>query len=175
MTACVYPGSFDPFTNGHMDIANRALNVFDKVIILICSNSAKGKRLIPAEQMKECIEYDMQVHFENAGKVTVDILPEGLSVPDYMKSHRVSLNNRMNILRGIRDASDATAELRLADQYKYFSGDADIELVPLIARPEYRGLSSSLVREMLKLSDVGMKEWPVPPAVALAIQDVLKK
>ena len=175
MKACVYPGSFDPFTIGHMDIVNRAMKIFDKVTILICRNSSKGERFIPVEKMKECIEYDMQVHFENAGKATVDILPDGLSVLDYMSNHRKELGNCMNIVRGIRDAGDATEEIRLADQYRYFSRDIRFELVPLIARPEYRGLSSSVVREMFKMRQVEPKEWPVPPSVALAIRDSLKK
>lgn len=169
MNCCVYPGSFDPFTLGHMDIVNRALKIFDRVVILICHNSAKGARFVPAEKMKECIELDMHVHFENAGHVVVDILPDRLSVIDYMSNHRKELSNCTTILRGVRDASDITAELRLLDQYKYFAHGIGFEFVPLIARPEFRGVSSSLVREMCRIRTIEPKDYPVPPAAHLCI------
>ena len=55
MKTCVYPGSFDPFTNGHLDIALRAGDLFDKVVILISQNPGKGERFLPAEEMQKAI------------------------------------------------------------------------------------------------------------------------
>lgn len=175
MKCCVYPGSFDPFTLGHMDIAARATHIFDRVVILICNNPAKGERLVPAESMKECIIDAMDAHFENAGKIIVDILPEGLSVIDYMSNHRVELHDSMTILRGIRDAGDAMDEMRLSDQYAHLSHNIAFNFVTLMARPEHRGVSSSLVRAMMKLRTIGPKEWPVPAPVAIRMLEFNKE
>ena len=83
----------------------------------------------------------------------------------YMSNHREYLDNCMNIIRGIRNATDATEELNLVDQYKWFSHMIRFEFIPLIAKPKYRSVSSSLVREMVKY--LPLDEIPVPEPVAV--------
>ncbi len=162
MSTCVYPGSFDPFTNGHLDIAARAGQIFNQVVILIASNSAKGKRFIPVEEMKTAIEDTVAPLQRWDCKYSVDILEPGMTVPDYLKAHDTELDYDCNIIRGIRDSDDAVEEMRLSELYKWFT-DSRIELIPFIAKPEFRSVSSTLVREMCKYSHTQM--LPVPKAV----------
>lgn len=168
MKTCVYPGSFDPFTNGHLDIALRAGKLFDRVVILISQNPDKGERFIPAEEMRKSIYSALEIEGAKGRcpktEFMVDILKPEHTVLDYMSNHREYLDNDMNIIRGIRDASDAVDELRLADQYKWFSHQIRFEIIPLIAKPAHRSISSSLVREMVKY--LPLDEIPVPEPVA---------
>jgi phosphopantetheine adenylyltransferase len=101
----------------------------------------------------------------------VDILKPEHTVLDYMSNHREYLDNCMNIIRGIRNATDATDELNLADQYKWFSHMIRFEFIPLIAKPKYRSVSSSLVREMVKY--LPPDEIPVPEPVAVLISEAI--
>ena len=173
MKTCVYPGSFDPFTNGHLDIALRAGNLFDKVVILISQNPGKGGRFIPAEEMKKAIYSALAIEGAKCRcpktEFMVDILKPQNTVLDYMINHRDYLDNCMNIIRGIRNPTDAVEELNLADQYKWFSHMIRFEFIPLIAKPEHRSISSSLVREMVKY--LPTDEIPVPEPVANLIID----
>lgn len=169
MKTCIYPGSFDPFTNGHLDIALRAGKIFDRVVILISQNPLKGGRFIPAECMKDAI-YGALAEAGERGYVSdtefmVDILNPGITVFDYMIEHGKYLNNCMNIIRGIRDGSDAIEEMRLSEQYKWFSHHSRFEFIPLIAKPALSSVSSTLVRVMTK-HHIPLDEIPVPTAVA---------
>lgn len=166
MSTCVYPGSFDPFTNGHLDIAARAGLIFNKVVILIAPNSSKGNRFIPVEEMKVAIENTVAPLQRFDCKYSVDILEPGMTVPDYLKAHDAELDYDCNIIRGIRDSADAVDELRLTELYKWFT-DSRIELIPFIAKPEFRSVSSTLVREMCKYGKAKM--LPVPKAVETLI------
>lgn len=173
MKTCVYPGSFDPFTNGHLDIALRAGDLFGKVVILISQNPGKGERFIPAEEMQKAIYSALAIEVAKGRcpktEFMVDILKPEHTVLDYMINHREYLDNCMNIIRGIRNATDATDELNLAGQYKWFSHMIRFEFIPLIAKPKYRSVSSSLVREMVKY--LPLDEIPVPEPVANLIID----
>jgi phosphopantetheine adenylyltransferase len=75
------------------------------------------------------------------------------------------MENIVNIIRGIRNATDAVEELNLADQYKWFGHMIRFEFIPLIAKPAHRSISSSLVREMVKY--LPPDEIPVPEPVAV--------
>lgn len=162
MSACVYPGSFDPFTNGHFDIVARASRIFNHVVILIASNSNKGNRFVPASAMKRAIEQSVAPLQCVDRKISVDILDCG-TVLDYLNEHaRTEPYVDYNIIRGIRDANDAVEEMRLADQYKWFT-DRGFEFIPFIAKPEHRSVSSSLVREMFKYGR--LDKLPVPNSV----------
>ena len=173
MKTCVYPGSFDPFTNGHLDIALRAGDLFDKVVILISQNPGKGERFIPAEEMREAIRASLEIEGAKGrcpkAEFMVDILKPEHTVLDYMINHREYLDGCMNIIRGIRNATDAAEELNLFDQYKWFSHMIRFEFIPLIAKPAHRSISSSLVREMVKY--LPPDEFPVPEPVANLIYD----
>ena len=92
MKTCVYPGSFDPFTNGHLDIALRAGDLFDRVVILISQNPGKVERFIPAEEMQKAIETALAIEGAKGRcpktEFMVDILKPEHTVLDYMSNHR---------------------------------------------------------------------------------------
>ena len=136
MKAC-YPGTFDPITNGHIDIIARAAQMFDEVVVLIMHNPSK-KCLFSEEERKHFIEQSI-AELPNADKIRV-MIGSGLTV-NYAASIGASA-----IIRGIRAVSDyeyelmqATANLHLNDK---------VETLLLIARPEYSFLSSSVVKEI---------------------------
>lgn len=172
MSACVYPGSFDPFTLGHLDIVERAGRLFDRVVVLVCNNSSKPSRFLDLDSSLEAIQATLEQKFHASDKYSVDVLPNHFSVVDFMlKIYSEVINGQLNIIRGIRDSSDADMEIRLFEQYKWFaSGYAgQIEFIPLIAKPEHKALSSTLVREMTRMSTVNPTAWPVPDIVRNAI------
>ena len=169
MSACVYPGSFDPFTLGHLDITERAGRLFDRVIVLICTNSSKKARFLNADASCDAVKEVLLQTFSNPDKYVVDVLEDNKTVVDYMAVHDDLFADGMN--RGIRDASDADMEIRLFEQYKWFANGCagKIEFIPLIAKPEHKALSSTLVREMTRMSTVNPTAWPVPDIVRNAI------
>ena len=157
MKVGIYPGSFDPFTDGHLDIARRAGRIFDKVIILISSNSSKGERLIPVEDMGKAIIDTLN----DQDKYMVGYLSPNLSLPDFIAGN--TFEHGAFVVRGMRDVNDAIYEMRLAEQYRWFDVNSDrMEVIPLFSAPDFRSVSSSLVREMIKY---GKENLPVPPLV----------
>ena len=131
----VYPGSFDPITFGHMDVIQRAINIFDKITILIPNESIKAP-LLTASARKELIErlYQEQPNVEV-------VLFDGLLV-DWLRA-----NNAKIIIRGIRDSVDMAAEWRMAHCNKVI--DPAIETLFLASSPTVSHISSSLVREII--------------------------
>lgn len=136
MKVCVFPGSFDPITSGHVDLVRRALPLFDRIIIAIGVNSEK-KYLFSLEQRKEWI----RKVFENDRRVYVDSF-EKLTA-EYCK--RVSAQW---ILRGLRNASDFDYEKTIS-QLNFIVGDG-VETVFLISQPQYSHISSTIVREIIR-------------------------
>lgn len=136
MKVCVFPGSFDPITSGHVDLVRRALPLFDRIIIAIGVNSEK-KYLFSLEQRKEWI----RKVFENERRVYVDSF-EKLTA-EYCK--RVSAQW---ILRGLRNASDFDYEKTIS-QLNFIVGDG-VETVFLISQPQYSHISSTIVREIIR-------------------------
>lgn len=130
----VFPGSFDPITVGHEDIINRALPLFDTLIIAIGFNSNK-KYLNSPEDRKAQIE---KVFAGNL-KVVVETY-QGLTV-DYCKS-----KNAQYILRGIRTAADFEFERNIGLMNLEMA--PEIESVFLLSRPEFSALSSTVVRDI---------------------------
>ena len=88
----------------------------------------------------------------------VDSQSDYQTVIDYMSNHRKELDNCTNIIRGIRNAEDAVAEIDLAGCYQYFSHDIRFEFIPLLASDKYRYVSSTLVKEMYRVNN----EHPMP-------------
>lgn len=131
----VYAGSFDPFTIGHADIVERALRIFDKVVIAIGYNENK-KYSTNVEQRLA----NITALYRNEPRVTVKKYI-GLTA-----DFALSISADAVLLRGVRDISDYASELQLADTNRLISG---IETVLLTARPELSCISSSMVRELL--------------------------
>lgn len=134
MRKAVFPGSFDPFTIGHKDIADRALEMFDALIIGIGYNISKPGM----ESVEDRVNRIKSLYAHNP-KVEVEPYT-GLTV-DFAKKHDAKF-----IVRGLREVKDFEYERNLADTNSAIS---DIETVFLIARPELGFVSSSMVRELI--------------------------
>jgi pantetheine-phosphate adenylyltransferase len=132
----VFPGSFDPFTIGHNSIVERAIPLFDKIIIAIGTNESK-KEFFPLNKRKNWIE---KIFF-NQPKVEV-ALYNGLTI-DFCKKIDAGF-----ILRGLRTSSDFEYERAIGQVNKILCNS--IETVYLLTLPEHSAISSSIVREIIK-------------------------
>jgi pantetheine-phosphate adenylyltransferase len=151
---CLFPGTFDPVTFGHIDIVQRALPLFDKLYIGIGVNANK-KPMFAAEMRSSWFEEI----FKDEAKVDV-IIYEGLTV-DCCK--KVQANY---ILRGIRYVSDFEYEKAIADMNR--SLDGNVETIFLTCLPEYTSVASTLVRDVIR--NGGDATQFVPPAVLKTVQ-----
>ncbi|MEN9523652.1 MAG: hypothetical protein RL065_2029 [Bacteroidota bacterium] len=136
MKKAIFPGSFDPFTKGHFDIVNRALPLFDEIIIGIGSNTTK-QYLLPLTQRIEQIE----ILFKDNSKIKV-VTYEGLTT---------AFAEKMNcnfIVRGIRNTIDFEYEKSIAEMNKKMN--PNIETIFLNCSPDLASISSTIVREILK-------------------------
>ncbi len=133
MKIAVFPGSFDPFTIGHKDITDRALEIFDKVIIGVGYNKNKSS----FTDVNQRVDYISRI-YQSQPRVDIEQY-SGLTV-EFARKH-----NARFIIRGLREVKDFEYERNLADTNAAIS---DIETVFLIARPELGFISSSMVREL---------------------------
>ncbi|WP_152287317.1 pantetheine-phosphate adenylyltransferase [Flavicella marina] len=137
MKKAVFPGSFDPITNGHVDIINRALPLFDEIVIAIGINADK-KYMFSLEERTEFIKKT----FTNEAKISISTY-QGLTV-DYCKSIHADF-----ILRGLRNPADFEFEKAIAIANRKLSG---IETVFLLTSAETSYISSSIVRDIIRNS-----------------------
>ncbi len=138
MTTAVYAGSFDPFTNGHLDIVERSLKLFDKVIVAVLENPAKKSCSFPVKKRVEMVSQILKKNPE----VKVQHF-SGLLVDFCHKTKAAA------IIRGLRAVSDYEYELQLAMMNKQLS--PDLETTFLMASTQYSFLTSSLVKEVARL------------------------
>src|SRR5690625_1506334 len=132
----ICPGSFDPITNGHLDIISRGATIFNEVIVAIFNNESKSP-LFSIEERIHLIEQSVQ-HLPN---VKVDV-SDGLLI-DYAQQHEASV-----ILRGLRAVSDFEYEMQITSMNKKL--DNDIETFFMMTNTKYSFLSSSIVKEVAK-------------------------
>ncbi len=132
---CVFPGSFDPITRGHVDLVKRALPLFDKIVVAVGVNSKK-KYLFELDRRLDWL----RKVFKPYPTVEVDYF-EGLTVK-YCENIGASY-----LLRGLRNASDFDYEKTIS-QLNSIIGK-DMETIFLISRPEYSHISSTIVREII--------------------------
>jgi len=129
----IFPGSFDPFTKGHADLVERALQLFDQVVVAVGYNEHKPG-WIPVQERTEVLKAfyaeEPRVMVESYSCLTVDFAKQCGATA---------------ILRGIRTVADYEYEMQLADINKQLSG---IETLLLFANPQYSSVSSSMVREL---------------------------
>ena len=145
----IYPGSFDPVTNGHLDLIARGAMIFDKLIVAVARNLDKD----PLFQVKERVEMLEAVTFDWKN-VEVEVF-EGLLM-DYARARNASV-----VLRGIRAVSDYEYELQMAMMNRKI--EPQIETVFMLPGEAYSYLSSRLVKELARLG--GPVKGLVPPLV----------
>lgn len=154
----LYPGTFDPITNGHIDLVNRACRLFDRVIIAVAHNPKKQPLFSLEERValaEEIFSGNPQVEVKGFTGLLVDFARECQSVA---------------ILRGIRAVSDFEFEFQLANMNRHL--DPELESLFLTPSEGYSYISSSLVREVASLG--GDVEAFVHPLVVKALREKLE-
>jgi pantetheine-phosphate adenylyltransferase len=158
MRVALYPGSFDPVTNGHLDILERALAVFDRVVVAVLANPRKVP-LLPAETRVVVLETairDAGIDAEHATVATFD----GLTV-DAARVHEARW-----IVRGLRAISDFETEMQLAHNNRALADEVDSVFFMTAVENGY--VSSSLVKEIAQFG--GDISSMVPPAAVTALR-----
>jgi pantetheine-phosphate adenylyltransferase len=133
---CLFPGTFDPITFGHTDVIDRALDLFDELVVGIGTNSTKT----PMFSIEQRIEWIREI-YRDKPKVKV-VTYEGLTV-NFCKQI-----NAQFILRGIRGIADFEYEKAIADVNRMM--DSNIETIFLSCTPKYSTIASTLVRDVLR-------------------------
>lgn len=162
MKTAIYPGSFDPITNGHLSIIKSGLVAFDHLIIAVLNNPEKASLFTVGERIEMIRE-----SCDEAGVGTVVDVDsfDGLLI-DYAKSKGVHV-----ILRGLRAVADFEYELQMASMNRHLS--SDVETVFIMANETYFYVASNLVKEVKKLG--GDVSALVPTAVARRLTERLGK
>ena len=159
MRTVIYPGSFDPLTNGHLDVIQRAAKLFDQVIVAIAKNESKR----PLFTLDERLELVVQ-GIKGLANVSADAF-EGLLVKYAQKC------NGQAIIRGLRAVSDFEFEFQLALMNRKLN--ERIETIFMMPKDTYTFLSSRIVKEIARLG--GDVSAFVPPAVSAALARKLAK
>ncbi len=152
----IYPGSFDPVTNGHLDLIHRGCKLFDRLIVAIACNPDKGDPLFSIEERMEMLK-TMTADLEN---VTVDAF-EGLLMTYCIEKHANA------VLRGIRAVSDYEFELQMALMNRKI--EPRVETVFMMPAEKYSYLSSRIVRDIASLGG------PLSGLVPELVEDHLRR
>ncbi|WP_300297411.1 pantetheine-phosphate adenylyltransferase [Anaerosolibacter sp.] len=155
MRIAVYPGSFDPVTNGHLDIIKRSSRLFDKVIVAVLHNASKTPLFTVEEKMDLLSQVTSDIP-----NVEIDSF-SGL-LADYVMENKIS-----SIVKGLRAVSDFEYELQMALMNRKLN--PDVETIFMMTSGEYSYLSSSIVKEVFKFN--GCIKGLVPDEVI----DAMKK
>ena len=155
----IYPGTFDPFTNGHFDLVKRGLRIFDKLIVGVAPNPKKNP-LFSIEERIELIRKTLKsfkgVHVERFDGLLVDY---------------VAARKGVAIIRGLRAVSDFEFEFQMALMNRRLS--SDIETVFMMPSEEYSYLTATIIKEMASLG--GSVRGLVPSHVELALKKKFRK
>jgi len=156
----LYPGTFDPVTNGHMDIIGRAMKLVDRLVIGVAQNDDKGPLFTTAERV-DMVTAEV-AHFD------ADIVVQPFSS---LLMHFAEHLNAQMIVRGLRAVADFEYEFQMTAMNQRLN--ADIETVFLMADPRHQAIASRLVKEIARLDgDIGSF---VSPAVAARVLEKVKK
>jgi len=155
VVTAIYPGTFDPITNGHRDIVERATRLFDRTIVAIAANPKKT----PLFDLQERIALAQEVLADIEG---VEVLGFDNLLADFAREHQVNV-----ILRGLRAVSDFEYEFQLAGMNRQLA--SEIETIFLTPAEEYTFISSSLVKEVSSLGG------DISPFVHPIVDAALKK
>ncbi len=159
MRLAIYPGTFDPITNGHLDLLDRALKLFDRVIISVARNPSKT----PLFTEQERIALIRSVVGRNR-RVIIDSF-DGLLI-DYVKRKKATA-----VVRGLRAISDFEYEMQMALMNRKLN--STVETVFLMPNEKYTYLNSSIVREIARLG--GDVRTFVPAGVYRALQHKIRR
>jgi len=157
LTTAIYPGSFDPITNGHLDIVKRASSIFEKVILAVYDIPQKSLLFTAKERVelaRKAVEDFKNVQVTSYSGITVEYARKA---------------NAQVLVRGLRASSDFEREFEMALMNKKLA--PDIELVCFMANLRYQFLSSSLLKEIIKLG--GNLDDMVPQHVSTALKKKL--
>ena len=136
MKRAIYPGSFDPITNGHLDILDRACALFDKVIVLVANNPNKSSNFSAEERVEMIIE-------ATKGNEKIEVTTDSGLTVEFAKKHKAT-----HLIRGLRAVSDFEYEFQLASANEFI--DPKIDTVFLMARGDKTFISSSSIITMAK-------------------------
>lgn len=158
MRRAIYPGSFDPVTNGHLDVIERARKLFDEVIVAVAVNDQKQPLFSPDERMKMLREAvaDEQVRVEAMDGLLVEF---------------AATRQATAIIRGLRAISDFEFEFQMALMNRKLN--SDVETIFLMPKEDYTYLSSRIVKEIARLG--GDVASFVPKRVAAELQGKLRR
>ena len=137
MPTAIYPGTFDPITNGHSDLILRASRLFDRVVVAVATGTEKA----PVFNLEERVALAREVLAEQSN---VDVCPFDTLLVDFARQQQAD-----EILRGLRAVSDFEYEFQLASMNRHLA--PDVETMFLTPAEEYAYISSSLVREIAQL------------------------
>lgn len=157
MTTAIYPGSFDPITNGHLDIVKRASSIFEKLIVAVYDIPQKSLLFTAAERVD--LARQAVVDFKNVQVTSYS----GITV-EYARQTKAQV-----LVRGLRASSDFEREFEMALMNKKLA--PDIELVCFMANLRYQFLSSSLLKEIINLG--GNLDDMMPAHVSAALKKKL--
>jgi pantetheine-phosphate adenylyltransferase len=158
MRTAIYPGSFDPLTNGHLDVIERAVKLFDRVVVAVAKNESKQPMFSLEERVdlvRRCIK-----HIPNAEADSFDCL-----LVNYVEQQ-----NAQAIVRGLRAISDFEFEFQLALMNRKLN--EKVETIFMMPKDTYTFLSSRIIKEIARLG--GDISAFVPPHVRAALVEKLK-
>lgn len=161
MSIAVYPGSFDPITNGHTSIMKSGLTVFDKIVVAVLQNESKHA-LFSVEERIELIRKSMPEITDEPDRIEIDSF-DGLLV-DYCRQRKAR-----TILRGLRAVADFEYELQMANMNRHLN--SEVETVFIMADDAYFYVSSKIIKEAAKLG--GDVQALVPQPVAAKLRERL--
>ncbi|HEB78271.1 MAG TPA: pantetheine-phosphate adenylyltransferase [Methylothermaceae bacterium] len=156
----IYPGTFDPITNGHVDLIARAAGIFTKVVVAIAENRGKGPLLTLAERV--ALSREILADLTN-----VEVIGFSNLLVDCARQHGARV-----ILRGLRAVSDFEYEFQLAAMNRHLTEEA-IETMFLTPAEQYAFVSSSLIKEVARLG--GDIDQFVPPPVARRLREIFQR
>lgn len=157
----VYPGSFDPVTNGHMDLIRRATTLFDRVIVAVTTNQTKSRSSTFAIDQRLAM---LRQALRGQPRVTVEAF-QGLLV-NYLRKRHARI-----VIRGLRAVSDFEYEFQMTLMNRHMA--PGVEIVFLMPDEQYTYLSSSLVKEIARLGG-GVRPF-VPPSVTPWLSSLREK